>query len=53
MDNSIKMIYWSLGAVMFVIAISILFHIDGLMEKEYRYIQYNDRYNEVITNMED
>lgn len=47
MENSIRMFYQALGVILFIIALSILFNIDRLKEKEYRYIQYSDRYREV------
>ncbi|MDY6329372.1 MAG: hypothetical protein SPL51_07785 [Lachnospiraceae bacterium] len=53
MENSIRMFYQALAVILFVIALSILFNIDRLMEKEYRYIQYSDRYREVRIRLKD
>ena len=47
MENSIKLIYWSVGAVIFVMALSILMYTNSIMEKEYRNILYTDKYAEV------
>ena len=52
-ENSIRMFYQALAVILFVIALSILFNIDRLMEKEYRYIQYSDRYREVRIRLKD
>lgn len=47
MDNVFKLIYWSLGAFLFVIAVSFLMYSDNIFKKEYKNILYTDSYAEV------
>ncbi len=52
MESGIKLIYWSIGAIIFVIAVSILFYSDRVMEEEYRNILYTDKYYEITNNLD-
>lgn len=47
MENVFRMIYYSIGAILFVGAISILLYCDNILDKEYDYILHENKYAEV------
>lgn len=47
MENVLKSIYWSVAAIIFVMALSIWMKMDKIMEKRYKEVLYNERYVEI------
>lgn len=50
MENILKSIYWSLAAILFVMALSIWMKLDKIMDKRYKQVLYNRRYAELEKN---
>lgn len=47
MDNILRMFYWSLGALIFILALSVYMKFDKLLNDRYDEILYHNRYVEL------
>ena len=47
MDNVFKMFYWSVGAMLFVLALTIYIKFDKIINDRYEELIYHNRYVEI------
>lgn len=47
MDNVFKIFYWSVGAMVFVLALTIYIKFDKLINERYKELIYHNRYVEL------